>query len=155
MTGKRVLIVDDNTTNRLILTAHALSWEMLPTAVGSGQEALAVLSSGQEFDLALLDMRMPGMDGSMLAGQIRRLPSFSALPLVLLSSVGQHPLANTPFSAVLAKPIKPAQLYEILCGIFANRGRADTDQPRQRGKGDKAERGLIRRWPVRTRCAFC
>ena len=61
--GKRVLVVDDNATNREIVTRHARAWRMEPVAVESGAMALALLDAGEKFDVAVLDMMMPGMDG--------------------------------------------------------------------------------------------
>src|ERR1017187_573433 len=83
----RVLIVDDNETNRRILTLQTRKWGMVPRDAQSGAEALEWLRAGESFDLAVLDMRMPDMDGLMLAGEIRRLAIGQALPLVLLTSV--------------------------------------------------------------------
>ena len=65
--GKRVLVVDDNATNREIVTRHARAWRMEPVAVESGAEALALIDAGERFDVAVLDMMMPRMDGVELA----------------------------------------------------------------------------------------
>ena len=71
--GKRLLIVDDNATNRRILTMQAQSWGMLYRETASPAEALAWLRQGEPFDIAILDMQMPEMDGVSLATEIRRL----------------------------------------------------------------------------------
>ena len=84
----RVLIVDDNPTNRRILTLQTSKWAMIPRAAESGAEALEWLRQGESFDLAILDMQMPEMDGLMLAREIRKLPGTVMLPLVLLTSMG-------------------------------------------------------------------
>src|SRR5262249_49461817 len=68
--GCRVLIVDDNPTSRRILAAQLQSWSMKPVAVASGEEALALIRNATPFDLAILDMQMPGMDGLALIGEI-------------------------------------------------------------------------------------
>ena len=71
----RLLIVDDNATNCRILTLQTRKWGMIPRDTQSGAEALEWLRAGESFDLAILDMQMPGMDGLMLAGEIRKLPA--------------------------------------------------------------------------------
>ncbi|HZS10589.1 MAG TPA: two-component regulator propeller domain-containing protein [Blastocatellia bacterium] len=125
LTGKRLLIVDDNQTNRQILIRQTEAWGMRAREVASGQEALALLGSGEQFDLAILDLHMPEMDGLMLATELRRLPAAQSLALVLLSSsaAGRHELAArnlaTGFAASLTKPIKPSQLFDALTTIFA------------------------------------
>ena len=112
---KRLLVVDDNEPGRRILAALARKWDMPCTVVASAAEGLDVLRAGDHFDLAVLDMQMPGMDGVMLAREIRRLPACAALPLVLLSSIGRPPDAQAAelFAATLTKPVKPAQLFEV------------------------------------------
>ena len=117
LTGLRVLIVDDNETNRRILMAQTRSWGMTPTAVDSGPAALQLLAQGGNFDLALLDCQMPGLDGEKLAAQIKRRPGTGRLPLLLLSSAGRRPTPGL-FAASLAKPVKPALLLAALGEIF-------------------------------------
>ncbi|MEZ4361087.1 MAG: response regulator [Kofleriaceae bacterium] len=116
LTGKRLLIVDDNATNRRILALQATSWGMQVTTAEHGPQALAYLREGRSFDLAVLDMQMPEMDGLQLAKQIRRIEAAHELPLVLLSSLGRR-LAETEagvFACCLAKPTKASQLYDAL-----------------------------------------
>ncbi len=119
---KRVLIVDDSAINRQILALQAQSWEMLPRVAQSGAEALGWLRQGESFDLAILDMHMPEMDGLRLAVAIRAFPSTQQLPLVMLTSIGQlRPRDQTPevnFAAFLCKPVKQSQLYNALIQIF-------------------------------------
>ena len=88
LAGLRLLIVDDNPTNCRILTLQTSKWGMVPRDAQSGAEALEWLRAGEGYDLAILDSRMPGMDGLMLAGEIRKLPAGKAMPLVLLTSMG-------------------------------------------------------------------
>ncbi len=116
--GRRVLIVDDNETNRSILHAQTASWGLQPTAVDSAAAALAILEDGHAFDVALLDFQMPGMDGAMLATEIRARPATAALPLVLVTS---SDLRTPPslFNAILSKPIKPSMLLATLGDLFA------------------------------------
>ena len=120
LSGRRLLVVDDNATNRRILTDTATAWGMSVRAAVSGPEALAWLRTGELFDVAVLDMHMPEMDGLTLAREIRRLRDAAMLPLVLLSSLGQRDLAaeSALFAAFLTKPAKPAQLFEALATLF-------------------------------------
>jgi PAS domain S-box-containing protein len=122
--GKRVLVVDDNATNREIVTRHARAWQMEPVAVEGGSEALVLIDAGEEFDLAVLDMMMPGMDGVELAREIRRRRSRRELPLLLLTSLGRLPQAASSgeFDAQLAKPLRASQLYNALVRIMGEGG---------------------------------
>jgi len=121
LTGKRVLIVDDNPTNRLILRLQAERWEMRSVDVASGREALELLGRGENFDLGILDLQMPEMDGIALGSEIRKYRDGKALPLVMLTSMG-CPVGEgrQNFAACLNKPIKPSQLYDALMHIFAS-----------------------------------
>lgn len=118
----RLLVVDDNATNRLILQKHASSWGMSVSAAASGEEALQRLGE-ERFDLMILDMQMPEMDGLTLAQEIRKRPSAAQTPLIMLTSLGRKPegAENLGFSAFLSKPIKPSQLYNSVCEALAKR----------------------------------
>ena len=122
LAGKRVLIVDDNATNRQILDQQTNAWGILTRVAQSGPEALHWLHQGESFDLAILDMQMPDMDGLTLAKEIHKLSEFQALPLVMLTSIGRHeisqPTLSKHFAAFLNKPIKPSQLFEALVKVF-------------------------------------
>ena len=118
----RVLIVDDNATNRRILVEILVSWGILPFTACGGAEALALLGEAvaldNPFDAAVIDGMMPGMDGSELAKRIRDNPSFAALPLLLMTSEG---LTNTTprhgavgFAACLSKPVRQSEFYNAL-----------------------------------------
>jgi signal transduction histidine kinase/DNA-binding response OmpR family regulator/signal transduction protein with GAF and PtsI domain len=116
---KRILIVDDNATNRRVLGLQAGKWGMQSRATESPREALRWLDEGDVFDLAIVDMHMPEMDGVALATQIRQ--RNAALPLVLFSSLGRHEagVAEGLFSAYLAKPVRQSQLHDTLVGLLA------------------------------------
>jgi CheY-like chemotaxis protein len=117
---KRVLIVDDNATNRMILIKQIESWGMNPQAVSSGQEALVIIDRGELFDLAILDMQMPEMDGMMLARAIRERRDAKQLPMVMLTSMGwREDGAGELFAAFLTKPVKASQLYNVLVDVLA------------------------------------
>jgi len=121
--GKRLLVVDDNATSREIVSRQARSWGMLVAAVELPSEALARIQAGERFDVAVLDMLMPEMDGLTLAREIRRHRDERQLPLVLLTSFGrlQEARGATEFAAQLAKPLKASQLFDALAGVFADR----------------------------------
>ncbi len=116
---KRILIVDDNDTNRKILTLQTGKWGMRTRATGSPREALGWLREGSAFDLAILDMHMPEMDGRALAQEIGKIDK--ALPLVLFSSLGQREAGagDGLFKDYLAKPLRQSQLFDTLVSVFA------------------------------------
>ena len=95
---------------------------MLPRDVEGGRQALELLRQNEPFDLALLDMQMPGMDGVRLAQEIRHLHGREALPMVLLTSMGNVldslEFSSSPFAACLTKPIKQNQLHDVLLGVM-------------------------------------
>jgi GAF domain-containing protein/CheY-like chemotaxis protein len=126
LTGKRVLVVDDNATNRRVLALQADKWGMEARATETPHEALAWLDAGAAFDIAILDMHMPEMDGLELAHRIR--PRHPGLPLVLFSSLGRRELGDgeSPFAAYLAKPIHQSQLFDTLVGLLAHEAVAKT-----------------------------
>jgi len=98
-------------------------WHMTVVVLSSGPAALALLQAGkQHFDLAVLDMQMPEMDGLQLAEAIRQLPDHATLPLVLLTSIGRQPGREQPglFAAVLNKPAKPSQIYDALVNTLGS-----------------------------------
>jgi CheY-like chemotaxis protein len=117
--GRRVLIVDDNATNRRLLTLQTQAWGMAPRAYATPAEALESLRTGESFDIGLLDMQMPEMDGLMLARAIRQ--QCAHLPLALLSSLGQREISLEEglFVAALTKPIKASQLLSLLLNAWA------------------------------------
>ncbi|NOZ27177.1 MAG: PAS domain S-box protein [Chloroflexi bacterium] len=147
LAGKRILIVDDNATNRLILTRQAQSWEMVPRATASGSEALEWLRQGEPFDLAILDMHMPEMDGITLAKEIRKLRDSDSLPLVMLTSIGRMDGSDqeVDFAAFLSKPIKPSQLYNVLVSIVAHQP-ISVSRP---SKPQRIDSSLAERYPLR------
>jgi CheY-like chemotaxis protein len=136
LAGKRVLVVDDNATNRQLLVRYAESWGMRARAARSAAEALAWIRNGEAFDVAALDMHMPEIDGVALAREIRRDRDAEALPLVLLTSLGRRKLdldAGVDFAAVLSKPIKASQLYDVLVTVLERK--AGTTLPAATGTG--------------------
>jgi CheY-like chemotaxis protein len=145
----RLLVVDDNATNCRILTLQASKWGMAARGAQSASEALGWLRSGEKFDLAILDMQMPGMDGLMLAGEIRKMPGSMTMPLILLTSMGVR--ADAPefsgagFASCLTKPIKPVQLHEVLVRVVSGSKPASRKPPAHA----KLDPSLAQRMPLR------
>jgi PAS domain S-box-containing protein len=137
LAGKRILIVDDNATNREIVTRHARSWDMEPVAVELPVAALELVEQGEPFDVAVLDMMMPEMDGVALAREIRSRRDAHELPLLLLTSLGRLPQSESSsvFSAQLSKPLKASQLYNTLLTLLTAGGdREEEVEPVTDGK---------------------
>jgi len=128
---KRVLIVDDNSTNRRILQLQFNHWNIESAAVGSGAEAIELLDKKEHFDVAILDMQMPEMDGEMLAREIRKRKTKSELPLIMLTSIGYNkrtPEVQELFSFYVNKPVKHSVLADILLSVFVEE-QGETSSP--------------------------
>ncbi|MBS0344661.1 MAG: response regulator, partial [Proteobacteria bacterium] len=154
--GRRLLVVDDNATNRRVLALQAAKWGMESLPVEAPAKALQLLEEqGDEaFDLAIIDMHMPEMDGVELARRVRQLRP--ALPLVLFSSLGRRESGDAEklFDAFLAKPVRQSQLFDTLMNLLA--GRAGSGKPAApRNKTDaedhkpQIDSGLGQRHPLR------
>jgi signal transduction histidine kinase/CheY-like chemotaxis protein len=146
--GRRLLIVDDNATNRRVLTLQTGKWGMTSRDSESPEQALRWLDAGETFDLAILDMHMPEMDGLELARRIRA--RHPALPLVLFSSLGRREAGDTGglFSAYLAKPVRQSQLFDTLVNLLAQD--AEPKAPAQRAAAaPKIDAQLAARHPLR------
>ena len=150
LVGKRMLIVDDNVTNRSILSLQAQSWGILPYAYASGQEALTQMREGMSFDVAILDMQMPDMDGLMLAEQLRNFQSAEHLPIIMLTSLGRSDVDthNVQFAAFLHKPIKPSQLYNALLPLFADQKHSRSIPSSTESREKQFDTELGRRLPL-------
>ena len=120
LAGRRLLVVDDNPTNRRIITLQTRDWGVIARDTGSPAEALAWIRQGDPFDLAIVDMHMPEMDGIELATEIRKLRDAKALPLVMLSSTGGRETGaeQVEWAAYLTKPIKQSQLFNLISRVF-------------------------------------
>jgi CheY-like chemotaxis protein len=127
--GLHFLIVDDNATNRKILSHQLTSWGTKYDEAESGAAALELLrlaaANGRAYDLAILDLMMPGMDGFELARTVKSDPTIAATLLVLLTSFGQRGDSTTAreagVAAYLTKPVRQAQLFECLANVIAQR----------------------------------
>jgi PAS domain S-box-containing protein len=146
--GKRVLAVDDNATNRRILTAHLEAWGMQSRASGSPAEALAWIQAGERFDLGILDMHMPEMDGVTLAHAIRGEAAGATLPLILFTSLGRREARaeSEGFAAYLNKPIKPSQLFDALVSVLPDQ---PVHVPQRRAARSEFDPDMARRHPLR------
>lgn len=118
-----VLVVDDNSTNRLILSRLLEAWGMTPTAAASAEEALRLIEDSKEsYKAVVLDMQMPRVDGVDLARAIRAHERYKEVPLVLLTSIGtyagEREEVDALFNYVLAKPMRKSQLYNALATLF-------------------------------------
>jgi CheY-like chemotaxis protein len=117
LVGKRLLIVNDNATYRHLLSVQTQSWGLEAQAVESSAAALSYLTT-ETFDVAVLDLQRPPIDGAMLTQAIRQLPQGRTLPLILLSPLDRLDLAPDAIASqvtwVLTKPLKQAQLYNTL-----------------------------------------
>ncbi|WP_377964231.1 PAS domain-containing hybrid sensor histidine kinase/response regulator [Almyronema epifaneia] len=123
LVGKRLLIVDDNETNRQILARQVADWGLTTQVAHSGAEALHCLDNGAGFDLAILDMQMPEINGLTLAEMIHQRPETQTLPLVMLTSIGRFEVDQAAidrhFAFFLNKPIKQSQLLDTLVTLFS------------------------------------
>jgi PAS domain S-box-containing protein len=132
---RRVLIVDDNKTNRRLLRTYAERWGMIWEEAATAAAALDLVLTGEKFDLAILDMQMPDMDGLSLTQELRKHQRTQQLPVVLLTSLSHQSLRRTAtdyhLCGYLYKPVKPLELYDMLVRHFdaeTQRGQAQ-DRP--------------------------
>lgn len=126
--NKRVLVVDDNLTNRIILEAQLKNWKLIPVLAESGKQALGILDSDKKIDLVISDMQMPEMDGVSLAHRIRG--TRPELRIVLLSSIGNEESRHYPhlFNVILNKPTKHSVLHKHILEQLKNAA-AQTREP--------------------------
>jgi PAS domain S-box-containing protein len=135
--GLRVLVVDDNATNRRILEEMLASWQMKPTTVSDALTAVSTLraaaASKSPFDVMISDCQMPEVDGFMLARRVRRESRLANLPIVMLTSVGQSDDAlrrhRNSIDAFLTKPVKHSDLLEALSRLFGVATRHGRTEP--------------------------
>lgn len=123
--GISVLIVDDNSINRMMLCTTLLNWKMRPMACSSGDEALLYIKNGYHFDIALIDIVMPKMDGNQLATKIHDIVN---LPMIALSSIGDRldTNLNSLFRYHITKPIKQQKLVKFMTrSIFPHKTLSD------------------------------
>jgi signal transduction histidine kinase/DNA-binding response OmpR family regulator/putative methionine-R-sulfoxide reductase with GAF domain len=140
--GRRILVVDDNATNRRILALQTAKWGMVVQDTEFPEQAIGMLQA-QPYDLAILDMHMPGLDGATLAARIRA--AGHRLPLVLFSSLGRKEAVDSAFVATLAKPLRQSQLFDTLVGLLGQESVKATAAPLK----PRMDAGLAERHPLR------
>jgi signal transduction histidine kinase/DNA-binding response OmpR family regulator len=147
--AQRILIVDDNPTNRRILELQLSQWRLSPVTAASPQEALEILKT-QQFPLALVDFEMPEMNGLQLVRAIAAMKLAPDMPVVVLSSSvsGVRELllgsGDNPFAGFLTKPAKARQLAEVIARILTKR------QPAQaKNTAPEVDKTLALRQPLR------
>ena len=124
--GARILVIDDNATNRLVMRELLCSWGCRFAEAVDGTQALdelhRAIAEGDPFRIALVDMQMPGMDGRTLGQKIKADPGLAETLLVMLTSVGQRGDAarfqEAGFSAYMTKPVRVSQLYDCLATVL-------------------------------------
>ncbi|MCK5131775.1 MAG: response regulator [Candidatus Sabulitectum sp.] len=129
----RILAVDDNSTNRRLLSLLLESWNSRCTVTPGGEEALELLRTatlaGDAYSIAVLDMQMPGMDGEELGQKIIEDPDIKTPKMVIMSSVGargdEARLQELGFSAYLTKPVKQSLLFECLTTLYSTEQRVE------------------------------
>jgi CheY-like chemotaxis protein len=145
LAGRRVLVVDDNATNRRILLKLIERWGMTGRDSGSPREALRWVVGGERFDLAIVDLHMPELDGIALATALRTAEAGASTSVVVLSSLGVRERDNDAVAAFLVKPVKPSALYDAMATALA--GQASAVQVRASRAG--IDHGLGARHPLR------
>ena len=142
--GTRALIVDDNATNRKILSLQLGSWGMQVDTASSGPEALRLVQQGDAYDLFVLDYHMPIVDGVTLARPLERSLGDGAAPMLLLSSMGMRFQAEkTPFAAALTKPVRESQLRHVIRRILQQRPAPSNPPAGATGRATENETRII------------
>jgi two-component system, sensor histidine kinase and response regulator len=137
--GVRVLVVDDNATNRRLFHLYLSNWGVESDEVEGGRQGLARLrravAEGRPYDLALLDYQMPEMDGLELARRIKAEPALAAIKLVLVTSTGQREEVKQGQAEILAatlnKPIRQSQLFNTLASVLGQAALLVAPRPRR------------------------
>jgi GAF domain-containing protein/DNA-binding response OmpR family regulator len=148
ITGRSALIVDDNATNRRILAAQLARWSMRTRDTASPAEALTWIRAGEAFDVVLLDLLMPEMDGLALADAIRAVEQSAPPKIVLVSSIAMRERGHPALDAVLTKPVKPSALHDALVNVLSLAGPGD-ESPQRAPERPAVDPGLADRHPLR------
>jgi CheY-like chemotaxis protein/HPt (histidine-containing phosphotransfer) domain-containing protein len=149
LADKRLLVIEDNATNRCIITQRGQQWGMTVETAANSRDALARLAQGDLFDAVILDLELPDQDGLAMAERIRGQPSGRYVPLLLLSSTrpsndASHSLAGS-VAVSIHKPIRPAQLLDALCRALSVQVQREKKAP----SAPTLDRDLARRLPLR------
>ena len=147
--GQRVLVVDDNATNRRVLMLQSAKWGMQARATGSPRRRSRGSTQGEPFDVAILDMHMPEIDGVALARKVRAQRAEAAAGALQLAGPARgRPEGEGLFDGYLAKPIHQSELFDTLAGILVH------DMAAKRA-GTGGAFASTPRWPRAIRCASC
>jgi signal transduction histidine kinase/DNA-binding response OmpR family regulator len=124
LSGTTVAVIDDNRTNRTILERYLSSWGMRDRAFESGRKAMIEMRRSaldDPFEVAIVDMMMPGMDGAAVAAEIRADPALKDMVVILLTSAGhsEHPVPG--IDVELVKPVRPSLLFDVLHSLLATK----------------------------------
>ncbi|WP_420798696.1 response regulator [Aetokthonos hydrillicola] len=134
LSNRRLLVVDDNATNRKIIYHQAIRWGIQVDRANGAASAWRAIEKackhGRLYDIALIDMQMPEIDGITLGKQIKANPQTATIPLVMLTSTNQRneiqQAAEIGFAAYLVKPVKPSRLLDTIITILANQPEASS-----------------------------
>jgi signal transduction histidine kinase/DNA-binding response OmpR family regulator len=125
LTGTSVAIIDDNRTNRTIIERYVSSWDMEGRTFDSGHEALREMRRAAHgdapFEVAIVDLMMPEMDGAAVASEVRNDESLSRMKVILLTSAGRSDIALPGVDVELVKPVRPSQLFDALQTLLTDR----------------------------------
>jgi CheY-like chemotaxis protein/signal transduction histidine kinase len=145
--GKKVLIVEDNTTLRGVLEKALLNWKLIPVMADSGKSALAVLSERRDIDLVLAEMQMPGMDGMELSRSIRDL--HPSLPIILISAANNEASKQHPgiLSSVVTKPIRRSILSQHILSALIHK--VNNDMQDQNSVKQKLSIDFSQKFPLK------
>ena len=144
LAGTAVAIIDDNRTNRVILERYLDSWGTRERSFESGAEALLALRDAVEeddpFEVAIVDLMMPEMDGADVASRIRADPKLKDMVVVLLTSAGRSERPVPGVDVELVKPVRPSQLFDVLQSLMASRPGHTKRRIHREGSGPPATR---------------
>jgi CheY-like chemotaxis protein/nitrogen-specific signal transduction histidine kinase/HPt (histidine-containing phosphotransfer) domain-containing protein len=149
LAGKRLLLIEDNPTNRRIISMRGRNWGVSVDEAANATEGLRLLHESGPYDAVILDLQLPETDGMALASEIRQQPSGRLAPLLLLSSVRLRSDDTRPAEAAVSgyvhKPIRPAQLLEALCRAMSIQLQREKKAP----ASPALDPDLARRLPMR------
>ncbi|GAB1539311.1 hypothetical protein NUACC21_19770 [Scytonema sp. NUACC21] len=148
LTDKRLLVVDDNATNRKIIYHQATHWGMQIEEASCAVSALKALQEASKqnmpYDLALIDMQMPEVDGLTLGSEIKADSAIADLPLVMLTSTNQRDevqrALNIGFAAYLVKPVKASRLLDTIMNILETQSEIEKEDKEIREYGEQGNK---------------
>jgi hypothetical protein len=137
--GRRLLVVDDNATNRKVIRHQAIRWGIQVDEADSAAAALSALQEawqqGKSYDLVFIDMQMPETDGMMLGEKIKANSALADIPLIMLTSTNQrnevHQALEIGFAAYLVKPVKASRLLDTMMTILGTQHEKEENFPTQ------------------------